>query len=411
MAVALESQRPVTDVMVTQPRFVLVTGTAPGEPGVGGVLLRDLLDVAGMENCQCCWLAPRHARQEPYLSDVNTIVQPRRYEVGYRPIRGLIGEWISAATMRMLRPEMIRQACFTVERMVKRFQPGFLLAILESPAAIQVALAVHKRLGIPLRSIVWDDVDLFCRQGMFDRWTRTWIERSFQQALQSSERIAVICEKMQDAYQREHGVESFVIRHGIRLEANSFQASLRQDCQIIGFAGSNTAPDCLESLVQALDQLSWRVNGRDVVLRILGARYLLESRKPQRIEYFGWRSVPETRQRLAECAVLYLPQSFAREARRFSELSFPTKLSTYVAARRPVFLHAPGYASLTDFWQQYELGPLCPDLAVNVVANSIHKALTCSVNQETKWLDTMASVHEQVLSPARFEQGVSQLVS
>lgn len=376
------------------------------------MILRDLVDAAGVENCQCCWLAPKHGSKEPYFPALATTVQPRQYETGYRPLRGLAGEAISAVAMRLLRPRMVREACVTVERMIRSFQPRFLLAVLESPAAIQVALAVHQRTRIPLRSIVWDDVDLFCRQGMLDRWTRAWIELSFQKALQASESVAVICENMQNAYRLEHGVDSFVLRHGVRVTMTESTGDVcsRRDHYLIGFAGSNTAPDCLQSLVRALDQAGWRLNGREVVLRMLGARYLLDSRSPQRIEYFGWRSVTETRERLAECDLLYLPQSFAAESRRFSELSFPTKLSTYVAARRPIFLHGPDYASLAGFWQRFELGPQCQELAPDRVLESVGQALQRDSACESTWLNEIGRVHEQVLSQRQFEEGVRRLV-
>jgi hypothetical protein len=409
MLAADESLDSPTRPMVKPARILLLTGTAPGEPGVGGVILRDLVRIAGAEHCQCCWLSPRHGGRQPFLPELATTVHPRRYETGYRPFKGLGGEVISSLALQLLRPRMIRDACRTVETIAKARRPDYILAVLESPAAIQVALAVHQRTGIPLRSIVWDDVDLFCRQGMFDRWTRARIERDFGRVLKASERVAVICENMQRDYRQHYGIESQILRHGIPSDPAVGTSDARsRDYSVIGFAGSVTAPDCLQSLVQALDQTDWQFNGSDVALRLVGARYLLDSRKPQRIEYFGWRTVTETRALLADCDVLYLPQSFEPESRKFSELSFPTKLSTYVASGRPILLHAPHYASLTEVWSQFELGPACHVTDPTAVRQVLESALQSKSAE--RWKSEVHRAHEEFLSVSRFEASVQRLI-
>lgn len=395
------------------PSFLLLTGTAPASPGVGGVILRDLVQIAGPQNCRCLWLASKYDRQVPYLSDVETVVHTRRFETGYRPVRGIVGEMICGAAMRLLRPAMLQQSCNTAEYLIHQHRPDFLLAVLDSPASVQLAYEIHRRTGIPLRTIVWDDVEVVCRERQLDRWTRRWIRESFSRTLRASERIAVICENMRDAYRSEHGVDSFILRHGVA-RSESDPGRRRQapgDCDIIGFAGSITAPDCLNSLVKALDQIGWHLNGRNIGLRLLGCRYTFDSRQPQRIEYFGWRPVAEARDLLAECSCLYLPQTFSMDSRRFSELSFPTKLSTYVAAQRPILLHAPAYSSLSGFWQDCELGPHCKELSVNHILDSVRAALTPPAETFASWMSEICRTYTQVLSPEGFETSVRNLIS
>jgi hypothetical protein len=61
----------------------------------------------------------------------------------------------------------------------------------------------------------------------------------------------------------------------------------------------------------------------------------------------------------------YLPCWFAPEKRRHAELSFPTKLTTYLAAGRPVLYHGPAYAWAAQVMRDWRLGisihSLCPD--------------------------------------------------
>ena len=60
--------------------------------------------------------------------------------------------------------------------------------------------------------------------------------------------------------------------------------------------------------------------------------------------------------------VNYLPQPFEESLRELAELSFPTKLSTYAAAGRPLLVHCPDYASLAPLFADHPLGAICTSL-------------------------------------------------
>lgn len=395
------------------PRAVILSGTAPGDPGVGGVILADLVQGAGPQRFTCAWLAPRAMTETPVVDGLETMRIERRYETAFRPVRGISGEIISACALRALRPAMLRECERQVRRLIDRVCPDFLLAVLESPAAIQVAARIRRGTGIPLRSIVWDDVELFCRQAYFDRWTRQRVLADFAYVLSESEQTGVICEAMQQVYERRYGISSIVIRHGLPTAAEPEESVRRaddQDSYVIGFAGSNTAPDALATFVRSMDHSNWRFEGRQIVLRLLGARYLLDSRRPQRIEYFGWRTVEDTRRLLAECDLLYLPQTFDESLRYFAELSFPTKLSTYVAAGRPILLHAPPYASLSKFWEQHDLGPYCRSLDGDELRRALRRGIEPDDVDASRWIAELAKVHQGVLSRAEFSRQVRHLV-
>lgn len=397
----------------TLKKALLLTATAPGEPGVGGVILKDMIQLTGVEDWHCCWLASKHGPQDAYWKELPTTVHRRQFETGYRPVRGIAGEMISTVALRVCRFRMINSMVQTLTRLCQETQPDFVLAVLDTPAVIEAAHRFQQKSRVPVRSLVWDDVDVFCRQCQFDRWTERRIKHALADVLKRSERVAVICENMQTEYHRRYGIDSLILRHGVApLETTAATTDKgANDVYRIGFAGSNTAPDCLRVLIDGLDSMQWTIGGREVVLRLLGARYLLDSRRPQRIEYFGWRSVAETCQRLSECDVLYLPQSFTPENRSFSELSFPTKLSTYVTARRPILLHAPQYASLTSFWQRHSLGPHCDQCDVHAIRARMTEALLAEKTERDEWLAAIAHAHEQSLGVRQFAAGTEQLLS
>ncbi|MCA8992780.1 MAG: hypothetical protein KDA88_12400 [Planctomycetaceae bacterium] len=414
MTIVAESQPDIIEksAQAAPLRVLLVAGTSPGEPGVGGVILRDLVSTHGAENMHACWLNPNRDKQPHYIPELATTFFERRYETGWRPISGPVGELISCVATKTLRRPLVNRAVQGVQQQVAQFKPDVVLCVLESGMAVQVMARLVKSLTIPVRTIVWDDVDTFCPDGNLDHWTRITIAKDFKTVLQASECVAVICENMQAAYQRDYGIDSFVLRHGMpQVEGASSRSQKGDDVLRIGFAGSITTPDCIRSFISTLDGLGWNIAGRKVCLRMLGARFQLGTLSKQWIEYLGWRDVSETRDLLGECDLLYLPQSFEPKLRHLSELSFPTKLSTYVAARRPILLQAPEYASLREFWARYPLGPVIESLDAKDVQSGIEAIVHCDDAQQANWLQTIAKAHEEALSEDLFRQGVNRLLA
>ncbi len=66
------------------------------------------------------------------------------------------------------------------------------------------------------------------------------------------------------------------------------------------------------------------------------------------VEVTGHIPEQECISKLQRCALLYLNYPFGRINRVLGETSFPTKLSTYIYASRPILLHAPEGTSLKD---------------------------------------------------------------
>ena len=162
-------------------------------------------------------------------------------------------------------------------------------AVLDCPTTIMLAKKVALQLGKPLAVLVWDAPELFCEQLGLDRWSRRRLLDVFGQTMRFASRSAVVGESMQVAYDAAFGSKSLIVRHGLAerpLETRSSAVSQRAEW-VIGFAGSLTASDAFNRLVTALDSVAWRIDDREVVLRIVGTRYVLEPRGPRRIEYFG----------------------------------------------------------------------------------------------------------------------------
>jgi hypothetical protein len=186
----------------------------------------------------------------------------------------------------------------------------------------------------------------------------------------------VMSEAMRDEYARRYGSKGVIMRHGIRREERRPPRSVpdRADRLAIGFAGSFYGMLGWQAFWSALSREDWRVGGREVVIRMLSPSVNLNARGPARVEYLGWARTPsDAIQMLAESDVNYLPCWFEPGYALAARLYFPTKLSAYLAAGRPVLFHGPADSSPTDFLRRFPAGLCCDSLDADRIVESLRR--------------------------------------
>jgi glycosyltransferase involved in cell wall biosynthesis len=92
---------------------------------------------------------------------------------------------------------------------------------------------------------------------------------------------------------------------------------------------------------------------------------------PADIRLMGWRSQEDTLRILAEADVLYCPYWFDPAFEEEARLSFPSKLTSYLAAGRAVLFHGPEYASPSRFLVEHDAGLCCHSLDPVAVTESL----------------------------------------
>lgn len=357
----------------TVPRVLLLTGTAPAPDGVGGIILDDL-----------CRFLPPDRLAVVHLVDASGATTDRRAANG-APIRQITARYQCRPVSRWGKPgralawlEMTRRNRQSVRRATAECisyarAQGIteIWAVLDIPVAIDMAAKVARALGVPLKAMIWDDIEHNVRYFNADPLTSRRLRQSFSDAIRYAERCAVIGETMQSEYSRRYGKRGVILRHGIDRLSMPGHSIEGTGAIRIGFAGSISARSAFNQLLATLDHLNWRIGGRPVTLVLMGGRFDLWSKVPRRIECLGWQSVDQTTEILAGCTLNYLPQPFEDDWRSFSELSFPSKLTTYLAARVPILLHSPTYASLTRFFSDHRFGVLCTELDTTVLGEAL----------------------------------------
>jgi len=292
-----------------------------------------------------------------------------------------------------------------VRQFLKEEKPDQIWAILNSTAVIDICFKLRDELDATLLLQVWDDPVHILRERHLDRLTIRNTMTRFNELLSKATRVGVISEEMAESYKLRTRGEIFIIRHGLdRVVKPRFDKPSEIEFRI-GFCGAMYAGSAWKAFQQALDALKWELDGRKIVLIALGSQIQFKAGRPCDARYFGWRSVSEVVDKLADCDLLYLPQSFESMHEPLTRLSFPTKLSTYVATGRPVFLHTPVYGSLSRFSSQHCFGLLCNSLGVTDIAESLK--LLENDEAEAELAHSSARIAREVLSSKIFSRQVN----
>jgi len=240
--------------------------------------------------------------------------------------------------------------------------PDPVWVIADSTAVIDCTYYAWKRKNFPFRLQVWDDVRHLTSLKHLDRFSANRVFQRFQCLLRNACDVAVIGEQMASEYLSLGAKHCRVIRHGLPNAAQIAERRQPSETFRIGFCGSAYASDAWKTLLRALDNLRWSFLSRPVELWVVGSDVNFSAGCPTNARFWGRRSVDETTQLMADCDLLYMPQSFQKHHDALTRWSFPTKLSTYVATGRPVLFHTPAWGSLHSFAHEHGFHLLCDSL-------------------------------------------------
>ncbi len=178
------------------------------------------------------------------------------------------------------------------------------------------------------------------------------IARDFSFVLRQARSIDVVCAPMGERYERKFGVKSRILRRGLRTPPSpSPHYELSRDGLSVGIVGNTYSYQQLPLLGQAVKSAATRlgVRGRIVICGASsGVRLKEDMRGTIDVDVTGHIPEQDCISKLQRCGLLYLNYPFGRINRVLGQTSFPTKLSTYICASRPILLHAPEGTSLAD---------------------------------------------------------------
>jgi hypothetical protein len=384
------------------PRVLLVSPVAPVPAGVGGVFLRDL-----------CLMYPADRLSFAILPGIGDGPWPAPLERSPRtmldtvPERGFNrwGRRIQTSTRRAFdRYVQLKHLPRLVDRVIEFAEltkPELIWVPLAGPTMINIASELREELAIPMVTTVWDPPEYALSHywGITGRSLDRVLD-NFGDAIRASERCGVASQEMKERYESQYGTPCVPMIHGLPSTEWLAPTGMRPPNEpfVIGYAGSLYARDEWDALMHALGESGWRVGGRPVVIRVLSTAVDLRATGPARVEFLGWHSTTDAMRMLAGCDVCYVPYWFGAEFRSAVELSFPNKVSLYLASGRPIFFHGPRESTPASFLARWPVGVSSHSLE----ANDILRALTTAALDS----DFHAQAAESIPKVLRAELGL-----
>ena len=341
------------------PKLLVLSSSPPGTRHGGGVIQDQILRRYPRDRYVCFAVHPHEKPNDgekwpPSLEGVPLQVGalvPRlrlKGERFYQTVLRLLG-------FQLLAPWRIRQAV----AFGRQHQVELVWATLQGEALL-LAARVAKGLGVPLVGTIWDDPEGWLADGGYDTLSRRLLLGHFREALRLARRVSTVSEAMQEAYRQEYGLDSQLLRHGHDWEDSAVSPEVNSPRQgvTVGFVGNVYGEDAWLAFLAACARLNAEGGLPPVGVRLLGGKCFPYPHPGVAVDNQGWLPRKEMLRRLAAVDFCYLPYWFTADKRRHAELSFPTKLTTYMAAGRPVLYHGPEYAGVTRIIRAYGLG-LC----------------------------------------------------
>jgi len=263
-------------------------------------------------------------------------------------------------------------------KFAKKNKTNVIWAVLQGQTMIRLALPVAKKLKLPLYSNVWDPPFWWLRHNCVDKISRGYILKQFDRTISSSVSCGTASWAMAEKYHKIYGTKTvpFIPSLGEDLLLKPASSLNNSKEFIIGLAGQIYAKDCWDGLMNSLNSVNWKINGKDVVIHLLGGytNFIVTGR--MNIVFLGWRSQKESIKIMSKCDALYLPYWFDKNFEEEARLSFPSKYTTYIASGRPVFFHGPKYASPGRFIEKNKAGICCYSNESRIIIATLKKLIT-----------------------------------
>ena len=304
------------------------------------------------------------------------LIKPREASVRIFPRKA--GD-LSAFPFELIQSARVRYELLPqIVAFAKQQQVDAVWVVLQGQTMVRLARQLSLKLDLPLFTQVWDPFGWWLRANRIDGFSQRRLLSEFNKVIRHSASCATASWAMSETYSNQYGVRNQPVIAGLPRELAMEPATCPHagDEFIIGMAGQFYAQDEWNCLIHTLNQVNWIIAGRRIRIRVMGGAFQMFTQSPSNFEYLGWQSQEETIRLLSESDLLYMPYWFSEEFREESSSSFPSKLVTYFAAGRPVFCHAPAYASPAKYIKQHEAGYLCETLDSSSVLKHLESAIT-----------------------------------
>ncbi len=360
-------------------KILLLTDIPPCKNFTAGLVLDRLVSFFQNDEIAICAVVnpALNPKIPEELNSIPTLILKKPREPSVRILPSIFGD-LTAFTFELVQSMRVRYGLLPqIAAFARQQQVDAVWVVLQGQTMVRVARSLAIQLDVPLLTQVWDPFGWWLRANRIDGFTQRRLLTEFNNVIRHSSSCATASWAMSEKYSNQYGVRNLPVIAGLPRELALEPATHihEGDEFIIGMAGQFYAQTEWDCLIYTLNQVNWIIAGRRIRIRVMGGGFQAFSQSPTNFEYLGWQSQEETIRLLSESDLLYMPYWFSEEFKEESSSSFPSKLVTYFAAGRPVFCHAPAYASPAKYIKQHGAGYLCESLDPPAVLKHLEHAI------------------------------------
>lgn len=381
----------------------VISSTVPGHRHVGELLLAAMIAELPEQTFQVSGIMGSEWTVEVSSPSYKVEYFQPPLELIHRPHAGLLSRSTDCLRRLWAYERFARRTASQLSESLLPEDPEPVWVIADSTAVIDCVYYAFRHKAFPFRLQIWDDVRHLASLKHLDPVSANRVFQRFRYLLTRALDVAVIGEQMAAEYCSLGAKNCRIIRYGLDIDVTVPALRSASESFRIGFCGSAYASDAWASLLKALDRVNWTVASRPVEMWVVGSEATFSAGHPINAHFFGRRSMEETTRLMADCDLLYMPQSFQKSHHALTRWSFPTKLSTYVSTGRPVFFHTPTWGSLSPFAVQHGFELICNSLDPSSVVR-ILKEIEVTPQKLTSECETSCRIANTVLSHSEFRQ-------
>jgi len=267
-----------------------------------------------------------------------------------------------------------------IEEHIERFKPEVLWFVLNLAQIIRIADRLRYRTSLPFFSMVWDTPErILSLSPSLSQSLRVDLMSEFSNVMRHSKCVSVVSQGMEQ-HVRDLGASRTVIMYpaisdycGKKVLVNDVPRSDRTTVRIV-FAGTLYAIHEWNAFLKAIDR--WNASRRRLIqLDFIGHFPRRQAELRSWIQRYPTKPLDETIQFIKGAHIAYLPYHLSAMYRLDVQTSFPSKLSSYIAAGTPVFLHGPTDSSAARFLEAYHVGRTCSSTDVNEIVKTLESLL------------------------------------
>jgi glycosyltransferase involved in cell wall biosynthesis len=242
---------------------------------------------------------------------------------------------------------------------VRREGCDAIVASTDTVPDLPIGYAVSRTLGIPYYAYLFDDY--LTKWHHYTRSMRVAAQGLEPALMRGAAGVIVVNDHLRDELERRYGVRATVIRNSVDLGpyeqvGESRPAFAGEEIRLI-FTGAVywAHYDAMRNLVAALASLP-AVNARLHAYTPSSPQELIEEGLAGPVVVHSQQPAAAMPRLQREAHILFLPLAFERPSSDFVRTAAPAKMGEFLAARRPILVHAPPDSFVSSYFREHECG-------------------------------------------------------